>query len=451
MFPQISQTIGNHEFDDGIDGLVPFLETIKTRILISNIDDSLEPTFQNKYTKSIVITKYERPIGIVGVTTTMRSNWGKVNILPEIAAVRDEVARLTAEGIKIIIVLSHCGLEVDREIAQHAGPVDIIVGGHSHTFLFSGENPPGPDRPQDTYPTVEKNEEGQDVLIVQASAYTKYLGDITLYFDDDGIVQNFEGAPIFLSNDVVQDPEIVELLKPWKAIVDPVQNRHIGDSKFDIPSDRCYVRECLMGSLSADAYASAVSCQTLIDSISRSFFFQFLNIKPDSDNDSWTGATISLANPGGLRAGLTNGEIVFGDVITTTPFENFLHSIELQGKVIREALEFSVGNEDNLGLLQVSGIKVTYDMKKSTNNRIVSLLVLCRVCEVPRYEPIDNEKFYRVVVPSFLAGGGDDFSMIREGARNLIIGPLDIDALTDHITKNSPINTPFLTGRITFV
>lgn len=253
------QTIGNHEFDDGVPGIVPFMAASKSPIVISNVDDSLEPTFQGLYSKSIVIEKYSRKIGIVGVTTTLRSGWGQINITPPIPAVLDEVTKLTNEGVDIIIVLSHCGLDIDREIAQHGGPIDIIVGGHSHSFLFSGENPPGPDNPVATYPTIEKQENGHEVLIVQASAYTKYLGDITLYFDEFGKIQSFEGAPIFLGHDVVQDAKILEELAPWKAVVDVIQNRVVGVSKFPLSSSRCYVRECSMGSISADAYVRSVS------------------------------------------------------------------------------------------------------------------------------------------------------------------------------------------------
>jgi 5'-nucleotidase len=207
----------------------------------------------------MVIRKYGRPIGIIGVTTTFPSNWGKLRILPEAQAVKDEAAKMKAEGINIVIVLSHCGLEVDREIAQNAGDIDIIVGGHSHSFLYSGDNPPGPDRPVDTYPTVEKQENGHEVLIVQASAYTKYLGDITLYFDEEGIVKNYEGAPIFLGNDVVPDPAVLAELAPWKAGIDEIQNKVIGTTKFDLIARKCYVEECVMGDLMADVMAAAVS------------------------------------------------------------------------------------------------------------------------------------------------------------------------------------------------
>lgn len=55
----------------------------------------------------------------------------------EIESVKNEAERLKGEGIDIIVVLTHCGIERDREIARLAGPnIDIIVGGHSHSFLF---------------------------------------------------------------------------------------------------------------------------------------------------------------------------------------------------------------------------------------------------------------------------------------------------------------------------
>lgn len=203
----IFQTIGNHEFDHGVGGCVPFMEHSKSPVVITNVDDSLEPTFQNKYTNSTIITKYKRKIGVIGVilaTTNEIANTEKLKFTDESEAVKEEAQRLKDQGVDIIVVLSHCGLNVDRIIAQNAGEnIDIIVGGHSHTFLFAGPNPPGTDKPADTYPVIETQNSGHKVLIVQASAYTKYLGDITLYFDDKGIVQHFEGAPIYLDSDII--------------------------------------------------------------------------------------------------------------------------------------------------------------------------------------------------------------------------------------------------------
>lgn len=61
------QTLGNHEFDHWIPGVVPFLETIESPMLVCNIDDTDEPTMQGKYQKSMIIDRYDRKIGVIGV------------------------------------------------------------------------------------------------------------------------------------------------------------------------------------------------------------------------------------------------------------------------------------------------------------------------------------------------------------------------------------------------
>lgn len=118
---------------------------------------------------------------------------------------RAEAAALKAQGVDIIIVLSHSGLEVDKIIARDGGPdIDVIVGGHSHTFMFTGDNPPGNMIAYDEYPSVVKSaDDGHQVLIVQASAYTKLLGDLTVYFDANGDIVRWEGSPVYLDETII--------------------------------------------------------------------------------------------------------------------------------------------------------------------------------------------------------------------------------------------------------
>lgn len=116
MLKADAMTIGNHEFDHDVEGVVPFLEKITSPVVIANVNDDEEPTFQNKYTKSIVIDKYERKIGVIGAilrTTNTIAKTGKLSFTNEAIAVREEAEKLKNEGVNIIIVLSHCGL--DRE------------------------------------------------------------------------------------------------------------------------------------------------------------------------------------------------------------------------------------------------------------------------------------------------------------------------------------------------
>lgn len=152
-----------------------------------------------------------------------------------------------------------------------------------------------------------------------------------------------------------------------------------------------------------------------------------------------------------MRAGLSAGNIIMADLFTTTPFENRILSVELPGSAIREALEFSVSKVDDLHVLQVSGVKVVYDLSRQPYDRIVELKVLCQKCDVPRYEDIENQKYYRVALGDYLANGGDEFTMIPKYARNILEGPLDIDALATYVENNSPINLPGLLRRIQFI
>lgn len=85
--------------------------------------------------------------------------------------------KLIAKGVKIIIALGNSGYKMDQEIAENCMDVDIVVGGHSRTFLFTG-SPPAKEIPEGNYPTVVTRSNGQQVPVVQAYAFGKYLGKL---------------------------------------------------------------------------------------------------------------------------------------------------------------------------------------------------------------------------------------------------------------------------------
>jgi 2',3'-cyclic-nucleotide 2'-phosphodiesterase (5'-nucleotidase family) len=170
-----------------------------------------------------------------------------------------------------------------------------------------------------------------------------------------------------------------------------------------------------------------------------------------ADSGEWTAASIAIQNPKGIRSTLTKGDINYADLISVIPFENYYNIIEIPGSTLREALEFSVSNADRPSVLQVSGIKVTFDMKREPFDRIVDVKILCQECTMPRYEPLDNAKEYRVIMPSFIAEGGDGYTMFPSSASITVIGLRDIDALVEYIEKNSPISKPPTRSRIVFL
>lgn len=232
-------------------------------MVVANIDDTLEPDFQGKVQKSVVLERGGRKIGIIGVLLTSTEFMGVVGglkFLDETESVRAEAEKLHNEGIDIIIVLSHSGLAIDEYMAANVGPyVDLIVGAHSHTFLYTGSNPPGPDRPLKEYPVVIEQESGHKIPIVQVSAYAKYVGEFIVYFDQSGNLVRYEGNPVFLGPEVVPDPEIVAAMAPWKVKTDELAWEVLGESLMTLELSPCNRNECPIANLVTDSFIRTVS------------------------------------------------------------------------------------------------------------------------------------------------------------------------------------------------
>jgi 5'-nucleotidase len=204
--------LGNHEFDDGVDGLVPFIRN-KTDlpILACNIDVSNEPKLKNLIKPSI-IKKFEgRKVAIIGYIlpdTRWLSRPGKTVVFnDEIVSIRNEIENLRTEhanSLNIFIAVGHSGIEKDKEIAAKIEDLDIVVGGHSNTFLFTGAKPPSIEKPYDRYPVVFDHGMKGKTLVVQASAFGKYIGKLDTVFDENGMIVKYSGNPILLDNSIAE-------------------------------------------------------------------------------------------------------------------------------------------------------------------------------------------------------------------------------------------------------
>ncbi|XP_011876676.1 PREDICTED: apyrase-like [Vollenhovia emeryi] len=414
MLPHDAMTIGNHEFDNKIEGVVPFLKNVNAPVVVTNIDDSEEPTIQGLYKNSTIIERNGTKIGVIGVilsTTNLIASTEKLKFLDEVETVNDEAKRLKEKGVDIIIVLSHCGLDVDRIMAAKCPLIDVIVGGHSHTFLYTGP-PPFIDTPEDEYPVaVTQNETNRTVLIVQAAAYTKYLGNLTVWFDDEGEVVDWDGNPLLLDYSIEEDPEILEAMEPWKKEVDATALKKVGSTRVLLERN-CRYKECNMGNLITDAMVDAV-------------------VDNAENKTHWTYAAVACTNPGGIRTSLEESEITYGDLIMVHPFENTWDTVELTGESIKNILEMGES-------LIWSGLKITYEKVNETRT-VVDVKIRCQACEYPIFQDLVHDQWYRIVVPSFLMNGGDGYYIFKDKSRNHKIGTRDIDHLIKYVTKMSPI------------
>lgn len=120
---------------------------------------------------------FSLPVSYLAAHSPARSFLKFLNF--EYSFLSEEAEALRKKDVKIIIALGHSGYEVDQRIAKSCPLVDVVIGGHSNTFLYNGAQP-DVEEIEGPYPTVITQESGKQVPVVQAFAYTKYMGELRL-------------------------------------------------------------------------------------------------------------------------------------------------------------------------------------------------------------------------------------------------------------------------------
>lgn len=180
-------TIGNHDFDNGIEGLYAQLPHASFEFVSANYD--FKNTIMNGHVKPYkIINKDGIKVGVFGLGVGLEGLVDKKNYKETVyldpVGVAQDMAKLLKQEKKcdLVICLSHLGYKYkdepdkicDTKLATLTKDIDLIIGGHTHTFLDK--------------PTVLKNAIGQDVLVNQVGCYGINLGRIDFYFDDDTAV-----------------------------------------------------------------------------------------------------------------------------------------------------------------------------------------------------------------------------------------------------------------------
>lgn len=410
-----AMAVGNHEFDDGPEVLRGFVEAVAFPVLTANADVSGEPLLSGKILKSTVIERGGARIGLIGLTPEdtdeLASPGPNVIFTDPAGAVQQEVDDLTAQGIDKIVVLSHSGYKVDLALAAAVTGVDVIVGGHSNTYLSNtGEGAEGP------YPTMVGK-----TAIVQAYAYGKFLGELNVVFDDAGEVAAASGEARLLDATVAEDAATVARIAELAVPLEEIRSRVVAETATAIEGVRelCRAAECSMGNLIADAMLARVRDQ---------------------------GIQIAIQNGGGIRASIDAGPVTMGEVLTVLPFQNTLSTFQVTGAVVLAALENGLSQiEEGAGRFpQVAGLKFTFDPALPAGARVVEVTV----DEGGTWAPLDPARVYGVVSNNYVRRGGDGYGMFVDAANAYDFGPDLADVTAEFLAANSPF-TPYTDGRIT--
>lgn len=409
-----AMTVGNHEFDFGLDQLRRLSKQINFPIITSNVYVNGVRLFQ----PSTIVDKTPGVDGdevvVIGVTTpetatkTHPRNIVGVTFkdpISEVEAVIDQVesnARAEGKDYKTYIVLAHLGIDTTTPVewrgstlaealsnyAPLKGKRVLVLDGHSHTLHTA------------TY--------GDNVTYNQTGSYLNNVGRVVYNSDrilSHGVITHDEAKKNYQVNPTL------------KAMLDDIQAKYKADSSkvvienspVKLSGDRMdvRVRETNLGNVVADA---------LLDYGQSGFSHK---------------SNLAVTNGGGLRETIAKDKpVTKGDIIAVLPFGNSVAQIQVTGQNIYDMFVKSLGSilqvdesgknvldengqpllEPSGGFLQEAGARVYYDTTLPTEKRILSIDILDP--ETKAYKPLDKTETYYLVTNDFLAAGGDGYTML---------------------------------------
>ncbi len=388
--------VGNHDFDKGLENLIALAKASPIPMLTANVRAPDGRMLLPKQRASEVIEVGGMRVGVIGATTdglkglVSAKDFARLQLLKSADAVRAEVKRLDPET-DLIVLLSHVGLDQDKELARWVPGIDVIVGGHSHTRLTRAE------RVNDTW-------------IVQAGSYGRSLGVVDLVVENDAVGDfRYELRDLHLDQPVTladgspvrEDADLAAMVGGWKDDLDSYYGKVVSTAPALL--GRSYHHESALGRWITDA----------------------LRITAEAD--------VTFYNGGGLRSDLPAGQVTHGTLYNCFPFANEIKVFdftgeELNGVFLRNAL---AEHDEKRGFLSLSG--ATYRWRVVNGSpEIVDLQV--------GGKPLALDGRYRIATTSYIAEQWQKHFGVEP--RDVVTMPLtDFDAAVA-MAKAGPVVAP---------
>ncbi|KAG2377823.1 hypothetical protein C9374_008908 [Naegleria lovaniensis] len=402
-------TIGNHDFDYGLDVLIQRVRESKFKWICSNVE-LLDQSFKQccevsantvdaepppesevllyrKHVMTFPLNNNELRVGFFGILTPqtsiltngLKNDMHRIKIHPVMEVAKKMCVELKhIDKCDLIICLSHLDMKEDLELSS-VKYLDVILGGHTH------------------YPFIEINNTN-NTLIVKSGSDAKYVGKMSLvveksqrnqyhtkiYVDNVGLILNRDSNETPLS-----DEDGDESVKKMKNLI-----HHLNSQ---IPKDAYDVLAVCESSLS-----SATSYCRFRESTFGNLVCDILKVAYDAD--------LAVFNGGGIRGDKTyavNYHMKVIDVMKEFPLINEILSVTIKGKYIRKFVELCLAPMNESGgyasglYPQVSkGVQIIYDRTKEPNHRIISFEI--------NGKPLEDDKYYKFATTNYLLEGGLD-------------------------------------------
>ncbi|MBJ7456374.1 MAG: bifunctional metallophosphatase/5'-nucleotidase [Thermoleophilia bacterium] len=378
-------------------------------------------------------------VGFIGMTLestpTLVAQAGirTVDFRDEVVTANAAAKDLRRQGVKAIVVLLHegglppvgapfnyacnAGSVADLsgpivQIAEDLAPsIDLVVTGHTHQpYTCNIPDPAGKAR-----------------WVTSAASYGRVITETELKLDrrtKDVVRPSVTSINHAVTRDVAADPAQTATIAKWNALSAPIANRIVGSVTAPITRSTTRDAESSLADLIADAQLAAT----------------------DGAGDG--AAVMAFMNPGGVRADLgfdpspageAPGAVTFGEAFTVQPFGNLLVSMTLTGAQIDTLLEQQWSTSPSRAPFLHLGISngVTFEWSRSApvGQKVDPASIKLGGTT------IDPAGTYRVTVNSFLADGGDGFTVLTEGT-DRVGGGGDLDAFIAYLTANAPVTGP---------
>lgn len=357
------RTLGNHEFDKKMTCLYDMLTWSDVPVVASNYDFT-RTSLANRVEQSMIIEKNGIKVGFIGLNVKLDNlvaPSARVGVDWQNAInVADNLAKdLRDRGADIVIALSHLGYEknssevyYDRGIAMNTQYIDMIIGGHSHTFL--------------NYADFVKNKNNVSVPVVQTGSKGICLGYAKVKLYENGRPYfTYKLIPVKNHLDKKLDPEFSALIDEYTASVSYKMEEVIGNCPQAI---RKGTPESPLYNLTGDALIWMAK--------------EYMEVDAD----------VSIYNSGGLRAEISAGNLTIGDVYAVYPFDNVLSVVTMKGKDLKTLFDYVASSG---GLPVNSGVKLVISNKKVKSvtvggkaiddNKIYTVASIDYLVELKRY------------------------------------------------------------------
>ena len=460
-------TLGNHEFDNTDAGLQKFIGFLndkgncknKTQVLSANVEfGKTSPLYQTDLVKPYTIMEKEgQKIALIGLTIANKTkNASRPNqdtvFNDEIVTAQKYIDQLKQQGINKIIVQSHLGYGLEKDLATKLSGVDVIVGGDSHTLLADAKLKNYGISPEGDYPTTLKNKDGDQVCVVQAWQYAYVVGQLKVNFDANGKIEACTGkanvligddfkrtakdAPALMSTELdsikrdIESSNALRIVQPDATalnILDPykVAKNLLGKEKVAIANDNLCLRR-------VPGMIKDTSRSSLGDVCNKSDFInqhggdvqQLVAEAFLQQGKKYFNADISIQNGGGVRIDLPQGDITVEKIYTVLPFKNTLVQLKATGQEIKAVLEDAMDavTRNNTGSYPYAGgLQWDVDLTQAKGQRVSNLQV--RNAQ-GQYQPLNLNQTYQVITINFLADGQDFYSSFKNitGERRVDVG-----------------------------